>query len=37
LPILLHIDSSPMLDNSVTRRLTVHFVRRWRELFPGGT
>lgn len=26
-----------MLDNSVTRRLTVHFVRRWREHFPGGT
>jgi FMN-dependent NADH-azoreductase len=37
LPNLLHIDSSPMLDTSVTRRLTVHFVRRWRELFPGGT
>jgi FMN-dependent NADH-azoreductase len=33
---LLHIDSSPMLDNSVTRRLTVHFVRRWRERVPGG-
>jgi len=37
LPTLLHIDSSPMLETSVTRRLTVHFVRRWRELFPGGT
>lgn len=37
LPILLHIDSSPMLENSVTRRLTVHFVRRWREHFPDGT
>lgn len=34
---LLHIDSSPMLETSVTRRLTVHFVRRWRELVPGGT
>lgn len=34
---LLHIDSSPMLDTSVTRRLTVHFVRRWRERVPGGT
>jgi FMN-dependent NADH-azoreductase len=34
---LLHIDSSPMPDTSVTRRLTVHFVRRWRELAPGGT
>jgi FMN-dependent NADH-azoreductase len=37
LPTLLHIDSSPMLETSVTRRLTVHFVRRWRELVPDGT
>jgi FMN-dependent NADH-azoreductase len=36
LPKLLHIDSSPMLETSVTRRLTVHFVRRWRERFPDG-
>jgi FMN-dependent NADH-azoreductase len=36
LPTLLHIDSSPMLESSVTRRLTVHFVRRWRERVPGG-
>jgi FMN-dependent NADH-azoreductase len=36
LPTLLHIDSSPMLETSVTRRLTVHFVRRWREHVPGG-
>jgi FMN-dependent NADH-azoreductase len=36
LPNLLHIDSSPMLDSSVTRRLTTHFVRRWRELTPDG-
>lgn len=36
LPTLLHIDSSPMLETSVTRRLTVHFVRRWRECVPGG-
>lgn len=35
-PKLLHIDSSPMLETSVTRRLTVHFVRRWRERFPDG-
>ena len=26
-----------MLESSVTRRLTTHFVRRWREHFPGGT
>jgi len=37
LPTLLHIDSSPMLETSVTRRLTVHFVRRWRECVPRGT
>lgn len=37
LPTLLHIDSSPMLETSVTRRLTIHFVRRWRDLVPGGT
>ena len=36
LPTLLHIDSSPMLETSVTRRLTVHFVRRWRERVPEG-
>ena len=36
MPTLLPIDSSPMVDSSVTRRLTVHFVRRWRELVPGG-
>ncbi|HUG99459.1 MAG TPA: NAD(P)H-dependent oxidoreductase [Gammaproteobacteria bacterium] len=36
MPTLLHIDSSPMLENSVTRRLTVHFVRRWREQVPEG-
>lgn len=34
---LLHIDSSPMLDTSVTRRLTVHFVRRWRDRERQGT
>jgi FMN-dependent NADH-azoreductase len=37
LPTLLHIDSSPMLETSVTRRLTAHFVRCWREHVPGGT
>ena len=37
LPILLHIDSSPMLETSVTRRLTVHFVRRWREHVAAGS
>ncbi len=36
MPTLLHIDSSPMLETSVTRRLTVHFVRRWRESQTHG-
>lgn len=36
LPTLLHIDSSPMLETSVTRRLTVHFVRRWCDGVPAG-
>lgn len=34
---LLHIDSSPMLDTSVTRRLTEHFVTRWRARERQGT
>jgi FMN-dependent NADH-azoreductase len=36
LPTLLHIDSSPMLETSVTRRLTVYFARRWQECVPDG-
>jgi FMN-dependent NADH-azoreductase len=36
LPTLLHIDSSPMLETSVTRRLTVYFARRWLECVPDG-
>lgn len=37
LPTLLHIDSSPMLETSVTRRLTAFFVARWRDRVPDGT
>jgi FMN-dependent NADH-azoreductase len=33
---LLHIDSSPMGDDSLSRRLTREFVRRWRQRNPQG-
>ncbi len=35
--ILLHIDSSPMGEASISRRLTREFVRRWRRANPRGT
>lgn len=36
MPTLLHIDSSPMGDLSISRRLSSEFVDRWREANPGG-
>ena len=33
---LLHIDSSPLGENSVTRRLTAEFVRNWKQANPDG-
>ena len=33
---LLHIDSSPMVEAAVTRRLTAHFVDRWQRANPAG-
>jgi FMN-dependent NADH-azoreductase len=36
LPTLLHIDSSPRLEESVTRSLSAYFVRRWCERVPDG-
>jgi FMN-dependent NADH-azoreductase len=33
---LLHIDSSPMGEASITRELTRGFVRRWRDANPQG-
>ena len=33
---LLHIDSSPMGAQSVSRELTQHFVEQWRRKNPGG-
>ncbi len=34
---LLHIDSSPLGDASISRHLSHEFVLRWREANPGGT
>lgn len=36
MPTLLHIDSSPRLEESVTRNLSAYFVRRWCERVPDG-
>lgn len=36
MPILLHIDSSPMGEASISRRLTAEFVQRWRRANPQG-
>jgi len=36
MPVLLHIDSSPMGEASITRELTREFVRRWRNANPQG-
>lgn len=36
MPTLLHIDSSPMLENSVTRQLSAAFVGQWTAANPGG-
>jgi len=33
---LLRIDSSPLGDNSVTRRLTSEFVQNWKQANPDG-
>jgi len=34
---LLHIDSSPLGEGSISRRLTAEFVRNWKEANPSGT
>jgi FMN-dependent NADH-azoreductase len=36
MPTLLHVDSSPRGDYSVSRKLTAEFVSQWREKNPGG-
>jgi FMN-dependent NADH-azoreductase len=37
MPTLLHIDSSPLYDRSVSRQLTSAFVVQWKAANPGGT
>jgi len=34
---LLKIDSSPMGENSISRKLTAEFTAAWRKAHPGGT
>ena len=36
MPTLLHVDSSPLGDASVSRSLSSEFVKSWREANPGG-
>jgi FMN-dependent NADH-azoreductase len=36
MPVLLHLDSSPMGEESVSRRLTSEFAHLWREVNPRG-
>jgi len=36
MPTLLHIDSSPLYQDSVSRRLTAAFVAQWKEANPRG-
>jgi FMN-dependent NADH-azoreductase len=36
MPILLHVDSSPMGEASISRNLTREFVRCWRAAHPGA-
>lgn len=36
MPTLLRVDSSPMFQASVSRRLVQEFVRRWEAIHPGG-
>lgn len=35
--VLLHIDSSPLLETSVSRELSRHFVAEWKARHPYGT
>jgi FMN-dependent NADH-azoreductase len=37
MPTLLHIDSSPMGEDSLSRPLTREFAQSWRSANPGGT
>jgi FMN-dependent NADH-azoreductase len=37
MPVLLHIDSSPLYGRSVSRQLTAAFVAQWKSSHPDGT
>ena len=37
MPTLLHVDSSPLYGQSVSRELTGAFVAQWKSSHPGGT
>ena len=37
MPTLLHVDSSPLGESSITRRLSREFVEQWKEAHPQGT
>jgi FMN-dependent NADH-azoreductase len=37
MPTLLHLDSSPLYDRSVSRQLTAAFVTQWKSSHPDGT
>lgn len=37
MPTLLHIDSSPLYGQSVSRQLTDAFVTQWKSSHPNGT
>ncbi len=37
MPTLLHLDSSPLGERSVTRHLSAEFVERWKSAHPAGT
>lgn len=34
---ILHVDSSPRVDRSISRTLTKGFIAAWKEMFPGDT
>ena len=36
MPTLLHIDSSPLGDASISRHLSAEFVRKWKQANPSG-
>ena len=37
MPTLLHVDSSPLGESSISRRLSREFVQQWKQANPNGT